>query len=329
MTLVTPEGVRGPLPGWVVLHGITRPGRHHPALGRFIRALAASGCVVAVPEVPEWRELRLSPEVTPPTVRASLRALVEHADVAPGHLGIMGFSFGAPQALTVVTDPEVHELVGGVVGFGGYCDLVRTVHFQFTGEHELDGHVHRLSPDPYGRWVVGANYLTHVPGYGGAGDVADALNRLASLAGDLGIESWDPSLDVLATQLREDLSRDARPVFDLFAHPASTEPPRGAVDDMAEALAAAARRVDPAVDPTDLLGDVDRPVHLLHGRHDRLIPYSEGLRLGRALRSDVLVRSTVTSLFGHSARDRFPGPVAGTREAVRFVRALAGILSLL
>ena len=42
-TLVHPNYARSPLPGWVVLHGVTRPGRSHPMLLRFVRALAGTG----------------------------------------------------------------------------------------------------------------------------------------------------------------------------------------------------------------------------------------------------------------------------------------------
>jgi pimeloyl-ACP methyl ester carboxylesterase len=86
--------------------------------------------------------------------------------------------------------------------------------------------------------------------------------------------------------------------------------------------------VDPGVDARPWLADVRRPVHLLHGRDDHLIPYTECLRLGHALSPGVLVRATVTSLFGHSAQDPFPGPLEGAREGVIFWKALAGILGV-
>ena len=83
-SLYRPTGADGPLPGWVVLHGITRPGRMHPVLQRMVRALARSGATVLVPEVPEWRELHLAPEQAQDTASAGIRTLVRHAGVAPG-----------------------------------------------------------------------------------------------------------------------------------------------------------------------------------------------------------------------------------------------------
>ena len=60
-TLLTPGSPAPNLPAWIILHGITRPGRAHRQLVRFTRALAETGCAVLVPEVPEWRALDLCP----------------------------------------------------------------------------------------------------------------------------------------------------------------------------------------------------------------------------------------------------------------------------
>lgn len=328
VTLYAPRKRRGAVSGWIVLHGITRPGRAHPTLVRFVRSLAATGCVVAVPEISEWRELRFAPDVTSPTVRATIAELNRRLEIPAGRVGLVGFSFGAPQALAVAADPDLKDAIGGVVGFGGYCDLERTVRFGFTGEHEQAGHVQRLRPDPYGRWVVGANYLTHVPGYEGSDDVARALWQLAALAGDQGVISWDARLDPVKEDLRRPMSSEARRLFDLFAPPSAEDPPDRETHEMAAALSEVARRVDPGIDRTPVFGQVDRPVHILHGRHDHLIPYTESLRLGRALNPDVLERSTVTPLFGHSTQDPFPGPVEGAKESAVFLRALSGMLAL-
>jgi pimeloyl-ACP methyl ester carboxylesterase len=318
----------GPLPTWVVLHGITRPGRAHPQLVRFTRALAASGCAVLVPEVPEWRELSLATELTVPTVCASLAALEEVEAVDSRLVGLVGFSFGAPQAIAASTGPELSGRVAGVVGFGGFCDLERTLHFQFTGDHDWDGRRHRLRPDPYGRWIVGANFLTAVPGHEDEAAVAHGLRRLAMMAGDAGVMSWDPMFDPAKATLRDALPPEHRPVFDLFAPMSPAEPDHGAGEAMAIALAEAGRRVEPSLEAIQAFGEVRVPVHLLHGRQDHLIPYSEAFRLRDALPQKVVTGPTVTSLFGHSSQDPFPGLVEGARETAAFFKALTRVLGL-
>jgi pimeloyl-ACP methyl ester carboxylesterase len=297
-------------------------------LVRFTRAVSAGGCAVLVPEVPEWRELSLATELTVPTVRAGLEALAALDDVAERPVGLVGFSFGAPQAIAASAHPALRGRIAGVVGFGGFCDLERTLHFQFTGQHEWRGDRHHLRPDPYGRWIVGANYLTAIPGHEGRGAAADALRRLAALAGEAGVMSWDAMFDAPKAELRAALCPEDRELFDVFAPTSPAEPDFEAAEAMAVALAEAGRRVEPALEATRSFGNVDAPVHLLHGRQDHLIPFSEAFRLRNALPAGVVRGPTVTSLFGHSAQDPFPGLVEGARETVAFFRALAEVLGV-
>lgn len=326
-TLLKPVS-KGPWPAWVVLHGVTRPGRSHAQLVRFSRAVASTGCAVLVPEVPEWREMDLAPSLTLPTIQTSIDALLSDGTARGGRVGLVGFSFGAPQAVTAAGDPSISDRVRGVVGFGGYWDLERTLRFQFTGEHEWEGRSHHDRPDPYGRWIAGANYLTSIPGYEEMHDVADALGGLAKAAGDRGIVAWDPSFDDDKVVLRQEMVPGHREVFDLFAPPSGTEPDREAGETMAHALAESARRVHPEIEPGARIDRVRCPVHLLHGRHDHLVPFSEGLRLERALPAEVRSTATVTPLFGHSTQDPFPGPIEGMKEGVLFLRALRGVFGL-
>ncbi|HKJ03349.1 MAG TPA: hypothetical protein VJ997_12870, partial [Longimicrobiales bacterium] len=187
---------------------------------------------------------------------------------------------------------------------------------------------HHLRPDPYGRWIVGANYLTSVPGMGDLHAVASGLRRLAARAGDEGVQSWDPRFDTLKVDLRGRMSPREREVFDLFAPPSPHEPDPTEGEELAHALAAAGRRVDPAIEPGPSLAQVPGPVHLIHGRKDHLIPFTELYRIRQALPGSIDARSIVTGLFGHSSQDPFPGLMDGLREATEFVRALSGVLGV-
>src|SRR3954469_17881219 len=212
-----------PLPGWVVLHGLTRSGREHPSLHRFASAVAASGSLVLVPDIPEWRDLRVAPAITVNTIRAAVRALQERPDVVHEHAGLLGFSFGATQALIAATDPEIAKLLQGIAAWGGYCDLPSLFQFGMTGVHELDGVTHHIAPDPYGSWVMSGNYLTAVPGHEGDKAVADAVHALAIEAGERGIYAWDAALDASKLKARENLTPAQRETFDIIA-PLTTRP---------------------------------------------------------------------------------------------------------
>jgi pimeloyl-ACP methyl ester carboxylesterase len=327
-TLMRPRRAKGRLPAWVILHGITRPGRAHTMLVRFTRALTATGAVAIVPELPEWRELTLAPELTVPSIKAALAGLRDTNLSRDEPVGVVGFSFGAPHAIAATGSPELEDHLAGSIAFGGYCDLARTFRFMVTGHHEWRGVHHHLRPDPYGRWIVTANYLTSVPGREGQVAVADALRRLAEYAGDLGAPSWDSCYDPLKEELRQGLNDELRDVFDLIAPMASDDPDPEKGLALAEELIAAARRDDPAMEPAEALASVRRPVHILHGRKDQLIPFSESLRLQSTLPSSTWSKATVTGLFGHSAQDPFPSLRDAAREVPKFIRALSGALGV-
>jgi dienelactone hydrolase len=320
----------GALPGWVVLHGLTYTGRQHPSLVRFASAVAAAGNVVFVPDIPEWRALRVAPAVTVETIRSAVRALQSRDDVAHEHAGLFGFSFGATQALVASCEPEVRKLLSGVASWGGYCDLRRLFDFAMTGEHELDGVEHRVAVDPYGIWVMTGNYLTAMAGFEHAAGAAAALHALALEAGRSGLYAWDPAFDATKVQLRERLSAPDREVFDLIAPPTTRPAGHSAqMRGLARGLAEAVLRVDPLMDPTPYLPQVSLPTLLAHGRDDRLIPFTETLRLARALPAPVLRGCTITSLFAHSGGTRSGlGPVGVAREGVRFIDLLRRTLTL-
>lgn len=324
-TLYLPEGSTG-IPGWVVLHGITRPGRAHPSLQRFARAVAGSGAAVLVPEIPEWTELRLVADTTLPTIAAAVLALDARPETREGDTGLIGFSFGAPQALIASTDPSLHGHLAAVVGFGSYCDIRRTVHFLFTGRHEWEGQRHRAEPDPYGRWVLGANLLPRTAGYQGSDAVAEALADLARYSGDQRIEAWKPFYDRRIAGAREELDAADRRLFDLFAPPSGQRPDPTRAEAMAAAVADAAETIPHPMDPVPHLDALATPVRLLHGRGDRLIPFTETLRLRRHFGEGHDVRADITELFSHSRGDPLQSLVRIPGEALTFYRSLRAIL---
>lgn len=327
-TLLHPAGHDEALPAWVVLGGVSRMGRFHPQLMRFAGALASTGAVVLVPEIPEWQCLKVSPRVALPTIRGCIELLAKRKEARPGKVGLAGFSFGAPQIAIAATQDDLADRVAGIVLFGGYCSLERTVICQHTGDHEWEGVRYELNPDPYGRWVMASLHLTDVPGCEDAGDVSAALHRLAAAASDLRIPAWDPRHDKLIGELRLALPPKRRALFDLFATPTTkSRPERSECLAMARSLAEACRRVEPLLEPGSHLARVRVPTRLFHGRGDRLMPFTESMRLSRHLPSAAVSGLTVTRLFGHSADHTPHSLLERVREKATFLAALRGVIN--
>jgi pimeloyl-ACP methyl ester carboxylesterase len=323
-----PARLKGRAPAFIVLHGMTYRGLEHPALVRFASALAASGHVVFIPEIHEWTRLLIAPGLTGPTIEAAVDALHLRDDVDPDRIGVFGFSFGATQALIAARDESFEKHIRAIVAWGGYADFTRLVHFGLTGEHELDGVREFIETDPYGAWLFGGNYLTWIPGYEDMTAVSSALLELAREAGRSGIFAGDTIHRASAATMAATFEPREREVFEIFAPPAPRD--LAGAREMAAHLGQSVIARDPLVDPTPFLRRARVPVLLAHGRDDRLVPYTESIRLERGLPRDRVVASSITSLFSHSGGTVHGLGVMGrTREAARFAATLNRILEIL
>jgi pimeloyl-ACP methyl ester carboxylesterase len=329
-TLYRPRAGRAALPAWLVLHGLTRPGRAHPSLVRFARAVASAGNIVFVPEIPEWRALRVEPARAVATIRAAVRALQQRDDVRHDRVGLFGFSFGATQGLVAAADPATSGLLAGVAAWGGYCDLQRVFRFGLTGLHEHDGVTYQARPDPYGAWIIAGNYLTRVPGHENDEPVARALLDLAAEAGDRGPYAWDPVYDPSKARHRATLTTAQQALFDMLAPDTRAPvPDPEPLLEFADRLAGTVLEHEPLMDPRPHLPRVRVPLVFAHGRDDRLIPFSETLRLARVAPPQQTRSVTITALFQHSGGTQSGLGILGTaREAARFAALLQRVLAL-
>lgn len=327
-TFLLPPTATSFLPAWVTLHGITRPGRNHPTLLRFVRALAYSGNAVLLPEIREWTELNLAPERAAQVLKASILALAERGEVSENRLGAIGFSFGAPQVLLAGSDPDLFPYLRAVVGFGSYAELESTLRFMFFGKHELNGTRYAVDPDPYGRWVVTGNYLNEIPEFSHAGDVAQALLELARAAGDEQIGAWKDVYESLKEELSQDLDPSRKPLFRALAVSGAMEESGSPAEELIRGMTRAATRISPLLEFRSRLGALRVPARLIHGRQDRLIPFTETLRLADSMPRGVDTRVFLTGMFSHSRQDTARALLGRIREHIRFLYMMSDILGL-
>lgn len=315
-------------PGWVVLHGLTVRGLTHPSLLRFTRALAASGAHVMVPEIEPWTRLELAPDRARQILAGGVETLAMDPRVRPGGVGVAGFSFGGPQALATAADPALAPHLRSVLAWGSYARFPSALAFAFSGEHAHGEDRERLRPDPYARWIAGSNLLPLAGELGCPVATAAALQELARRWGEETIDAYGESAERLRGELRAGLPRRERELFDLFAPAAGATPDAGGVAQVIRALEHAAAIHAPLLDPLPSLGRIDVPVHLLHGRRDVLIPWSETRRLEAILRPRAAeVHATITDLFAHSD-DGGARPRQGRiREGLALFRATRRLLA--
>ena len=94
-------------------------------------------------------------------------------------------------------------------------------------------------------------------------------------------------------------------------------------------LTEAALSVSPLFNISHQLPELQIPTRLIHGRGDRLIPFTESLRLAELMDSRSETRLFLTGLFSHSQRDAKRSRVAEWLEQLRFLRLMSVVLGSL
>jgi pimeloyl-ACP methyl ester carboxylesterase len=319
-----------------VLHGMTRLGPRHPELLRFARSLASTGGRVLVPEIREWVDLDFAPDRTQETLADAVRWLHRDRGTATGGVMLVGFSFGAPQAIQAALARGLEEELRGIIAWGGYSDMKSMFQFSFTGEHTWGGRSYQMDPDPYARWIIGINCLRMLPHDTGGNEVARALRSLATEAGDHQVRADHPKCLALRDELSHSMtSEHAARLFDLFAPPPGAAPDREAALELVETLTPVIRERSPLLDPFESPHvrresiRIRTPVRILHGGGDRMIPFTESLRLHTRLSECAEDRSVrVLGRFGHSRDRGSAGVVDRTRENLDFIAALRDVFQL-
>ncbi len=280
----------------LLAHGLVATGKDDSRLSMLGRAFSRRRFLVMIPDFPGMRALRASVGDID-EIRAAITALRGIAacdgkrrgsDPGADHLshtlptGVVGFSYAAGQVLLALDGSEPG--VEFAVLFGGYYDLSEVILFLTTGRHR-DGDLEEEGEIlPQGRWILlSANAAT----------VADREDERALRAiARRRIE--DPQSDI--DDLTASLGRPARAVLDLLSN---SDPDR--FEALLERTDPRLRNVIDALSPAKgIEGPLVVDLFLLHGRSDVVVPYSQSLKLRRAVRTRGTVRLALLGGFRHA-----------------------------
>lgn len=250
-----------PRGGLVLVPGLSRTGKDHPAFRNLARSLARAGFLVLAPDFPGLRAFRVSEEDVQTIVRAveTLRA------EAPRPIGILGFSFGAGPALLAAADPSIRNRVDVVGSFGGYWDLAHVILFITTGWYEEDGDWRQRTQQSYNRWKL----LAALAPYAADPAKRARLERLVDRR--LANPTGNVSVDVAR------LGFEGRQLLTLVENRQ-----RDRVADLLVSLNPRIRERLQRLSPSSAITQVRARLLIAHGRDDDSIPYTESVRLARA-----------------------------------------------
>jgi len=256
-----------PQAGIVLVPGAVREGRRDVRLVALARGLARLRFAVMVPELRFSEELRIDAGHVRDVAEA-FRYLLQREDLAPaGRAGIAAFSYAVGPALLAALEDDLLHKVRFVLGVGGYHDLRSAIRFFTTGYFEHDGQLRHLQPDPYATLVLARSLAAHLR------EPADRSILEAMVSARL--EDRDADIAPLARQL----GPEGQAVYRLLTN---REP--GLTQALIAALPTASRETIGALTLSDKkLEALSARLILVHGRNDRLIPYTETLALARAV----------------------------------------------
>jgi pimeloyl-ACP methyl ester carboxylesterase len=290
-----------PRGGLVLVPGLSREGKNHPAFQRLARSLARVGFLVLAPDFPGLRAFQVAESDMRVIVRAVQTLRVEGGSPT----GVLGFSFGAGPALLAAADPAIRDQIALVGSLGGYWDLANVIGFITTGWFEADGQWRQGAQQPYNRWKLLAALVPYVAD---PGDRA-RLQRLAER------KLADPGEDV-----RVELAKLGVEGWRLLALVENRQ--RDRVANLLASLTPAMRERLQRLSPATAIGGVKARLLVAHGRDDDSIPYTESVRLARAAPN--LGRLVIFDGFTHV----FPSE-GGWSSRLRQVRDLERLVLLL
>ena len=281
VTIVSPAGAP-PWPALVFMNGATPDGRTHPMVLRLSTALARTGHLVFIPDLPGIAGGELSP-TTLATAIAFAREATAESEVAQGRVALAGVSIGASLALLVAADPKVAGDVSAIVGVAPYSDLAKVMRLATTGTYPDGSESGPYPVPPYLAVGLARSLAAMLPPTATAVALCEELRNV------------DPDSPT-ALEFREDGFRAAGDeAMTLFRLLSNRDPAR--FDDLYAALPTEIRSTVVALSPLNAAPRLRAPVEIATAPRDRYFPVAESRALVAA---SPYVRLTVTSPLAHA-----------------------------
>jgi hypothetical protein len=289
----------------VLVPGVTPEGKDDPRLVAFAETMSRARFLVFVPDIATLRDLRVGPgDVT--AIADAVEHLSRRAQVA--EVGLVAISYAAGPALIAALEQRSRHRVSFLITIGGYYDIEAAATFFTTGRfRESPTHAwQRIEPNPHGKWVFLKSNLDKIEDPRDRALLREMAERkLRDLDADIG-------------HLTAQLGHEGKAVYALIAN---RDPDRvsGLIAALPHGIRSDMARLSPKAYGLDSL--LAR-LFLVHGRDDKIIPYTESLALRAAAperRADLYIVRSLAHV------DLSP---VGWLDSIKFWRAIYRVLDL-
>ncbi len=258
--------------GLVLVPGAAVNGKDDPKFVAFAESLARARFAVLVPEIPNLRQLKVR-ATDARKIADAARHLASFAAAGEGApVGVVAVSYAAGPAVMAAAAPDARDRIRFVAAIGGYYDLEAVITFFTAGVYREapGGPWQTADPNPYGKWVYLRSNSDFI-----------SLPRDRRLLQEMAERKLD-DLRADISHLAAGLSPEGRSIYALLQNRDPAE-----VERLISVLPQRVRAEIRALDLKNLdFSDVSARILLIHGRDDKIIPYSESLALAAAAGED-------------------------------------------
>lgn len=274
-------------PGVIVFVPLAKEGKRDPRVTNFMKGLVRIGYAVMVPFWPGRPLGTIQPTDIDDLARA-LSWFQSQAFVDAERVGIVAVSYGAGPALRVAAEKDFQNSLQYLVTVGGYADLKSLIKFVATGSYMVNGREHRLQPDGYARYILvrtASNWSKNPTDQRLLADLLEEIDHHPD---------QEPNPEKLIT-VRAKLTPDGQQLFDTLL----TSTPE-TFDDQFAKLPARVKNIIDTLSPLPELARVHTPILILHSTNDRLVPYTESLKLFEAIKDRPSTMFSLIDVFDHA-----------------------------
>lgn len=253
----------------VLVPGFTPQGKNDPRLVDLALSLARARFLVLVPDLQGSREMRVRLEDAQNIADAAAYLAERDTSIHRGDVGVIAISYAVGLAALATMQPQAKEKIQFLVGIGGYYDITAVVTFITTGRYREPGETawRTAYPDPAAKWIFLASNI----------DALGAPSDRKTLAAIARRRLRTPAVPV--DDLAADLGPDGRSLFDLLTNMEAER-----VEGLLGRLPVGVRQHIEALSLRNRdLSHLAGRLILIHGREDRLIPYTESMSLKAAV----------------------------------------------
>lgn len=276
-------------PGILLNHGVIDTGKDDPRLRRLAEILCRAGFVILIPDFPGMRTFRISPADIE-EVRVAFENFIRlESYINKDACGLFGFSYGAGPTIIAACRPAIRDKVRFVVSFGGYYDLKNVLSYIGTGYFEYENKRFFRPPQEYGKWVFLANNL----------DLINSAADKSVLEEILRVKLKDEKAPI--THFLSRLGREGRDILELLSH-SDPEQTESLIKKLPPSIQASLN----ALSVRSALPGLKAGIILAHGEDDDLIPFTETLRLARAVPDPQKAYCQIIRTFTHVDPEHYP-----------------------